>query len=165
MGYDYNSVSGFVSGLTESEYTEGLKANAMAVKMFAWWCRTIYAKHKNEGAHVCNTTCCQAYDADISVKNYVKNAVDNIANVGVRTDTGWILFTQYNAGKNWTSPGCSSHGMLFQKESYYLAAQGNTYMDILSYYYAHVVYDIVIPYPAYEETISRGDLIFFSASH
>ena len=135
MGYSYSSVSGYVSGLTQSEYTEGLKANAMAVKMFSWWCRTIYAKHKSEGAHVCNTTCCHVYSASTNVESYVSNAINAVCNVGIRTDTGWILLAQYRAGDSWTSAGASHEGMLYQKGTYYLAAQGNTYKNILSYYW------------------------------
>ena len=165
MGYSYSSVAGYVSGLSNAEYKEGLKANAMAVKMFAWWCRTKYAKHKSEGAHVCNTTCCQVYSGSTTVQNYVSDAVEDVCRVGIRTDEGGILFAQYRAGDNWTSAGSSHQGMLYQKGTYYLAAQGKTYKQILSYYYANVPNSIDAPYPAFPETISRGPLNFFEANH
>lgn len=165
MGYSYSSIAGYVSGITEAQYKEGLKANAMAVKMFAWWCRSIYAKHKSEGAHVCNTTGCQVYSPNVTVTSEVTTAVNNVCNVGIRTDTGWILFAQYLGTGSWSSANSSHTGVFYQKGAYYLAKQGNSYKDILSYYYASVPTSIVAPYPAYPNTISRGALRFFTAIH
>jgi len=163
MGYSYSSIQGYVSGITEAQYNEGLKANAMAVKMFAWWCRAVYAKHKSEGAHVCNTTGCQVYSASASPITSVTNAVNNTRSTGIRTSAGWILFAQYLGTGNWTSAGNGHTGVLYQKGAYYLAKQGNTFKTILSYYYANVPTSIAAPYPAYPNTISRGALQFFTA--
>lgn len=116
MGYSYSSIAGYVSGITQAQYKEGLKANAMAVKMFAWWCRSIFAKHKSEGAHVCNTTGCQVYSPSVTVSSEVSTAVNDICTVGVRTDTGWILFAQYLGTGNWSSANSSHTGVFIIKK-------------------------------------------------
>lgn len=165
IGYSYSSISGYVSGITQSEYMEGLKANAMAVKMFAWWFRTIHPKHKNEGVHLCNANCCQVYSPSTNVQSYVSNAIDAVCNVGIRTNTGSILLAAYRDGDSWMSAEEASTGILYQRGTYYLAAQGNTYQDILSYYYANVPMEIPPHYTSFPNCISRGPLNFFTAIH
>lgn len=165
MGYSYSSIKSYVSGITEAQYIAAMQACAMSIKMYAWFCRSLYTKHKSEGAHLCNTTHCQVYSTD-TPPSHVVSAVDGICGRGIRTDTGWILYSHYLAG-SWTSAGTKSGGRLMQQGAFYLAKAQNyiSYIDIMRYYFANVPTNISAPYPAYPNTVSRKDIVQARGRH
>ena len=164
-GHSYIAGSSRVPGISEPQYNEGMKACAMGLKMYAWWCRSVHAKHKNEGAHMCDSSsCCQSYGPDNNPEAWVVNAISNISTVGVRTSSDGILFSHYRAG-DWTSTSGQNTGLMYQRGAFKLASKGYDYKQILKYYYSNVPNSISPSYPAYPNTISRGEIKFFTVTN
>lgn len=159
-GTDYDGVKTKVNGLSKEEYLEGMKACAMAVKMYGWFCVVIFSKHKQEGAHVCDETHCQKYENKTPAAHIDEVCQSSdVNNMMVRTDSGGILYAQYSSG-DWSTEGTAATGELSQRGAFYLAAQGKTYQQILSYYYANVPKSTPAEFPSYPNTTSRGPLQF-----
>lgn len=113
---------------------ESLKAGAQAVKFVAWY-RVYNAKYPGKGYDVKDSTADQVYKENTEYSTCT-DAINAVGGIGMLSSSGELFYPSYRAGTS-GSAGTQSGGTMSQYGSQYLAKQGYTYDEILSYYYSY----------------------------
>lgn len=115
--------------------SEALKAGAVSVRSYAWYCTNHY-KYPNVGAALDNTTNSQVFKPGTAVSktNSAISATSGEALIYGSTEVpGYYKAGSYGSGRDSSSYNINNNA--YQNGEHYWADQGKTYRWMLTYYY------------------------------
>lgn len=130
------------------------KANALAIKNFSW--HFILVQHFTAGEYDIRATVDQTYNPSKTVTTKCSNAVDAIWNYVMLTSEYKLFMGFYRTNVSAHANACQHGGILSQDESRVLAQNGESWAEILHYFY---------DYGTYQSELSSGQIRIVNLSH